>query len=67
MLCFAIFVGNLVFFFFDAELMPVFDLLEGLVIDSHFVGVDGVRDTGDSKRMAFDLVSEIKVDVEDTR
>ena len=47
--------------------MSVLNLFEGLVIDSHFIGVDGVRDTSDSKCMTSYLMSEIKVNVENAK
>lgn len=44
--------------------MSFFDLFECLIVDSHFIGVDSIGDTSDSKRMTFDLMGEIKINVE---
>ena len=67
MLDFAINTGRLIFLFLSTKFMSVLNLFEGLVIDSHFISVDGVRDTSDSKCMTSYLMSEIKVNVENAK
>ncbi len=43
------------------------NFIEGPVIDSELKLVDGVFDSADSESVPFDLMSEIKIDIEETK